>query len=114
VLGEGGPIQLQGNRIDILPSGDIIVDDLLADRLKIVDFPDKGVLKKLSGGLFTSEETGESVNAQVSQGFLETSNVNVIQEMVQMLASNREFESYQKMIHAFDEASSKTINELGK
>ena len=114
VLGEGGPVQLQGNRIDILPSGDIIVDDVIADRLKIVDFPDKGVLKKLSEGTFTTEETGESVNAQVSQGFLETSNVNIIQEMVQMLASNREFESYQKMIHAFDEASSKTINELGK
>ncbi len=114
VLGEGGPIQLQGDRIDILPSGDIIVDDLLADRLKIVDFPDKGVLKKLNGGMFTSKETGEPVTAEVSQGFLETSNVNVIQEMVQMLASNREFESYQKMIHAFDEASSKTINELGK
>ena len=92
----------------------IIVDDILVGTVKIVDFPDKSVLKKLSGGMFATEETGETINAQVSQGYLEESNVNVIQEMIQMITSQREFESYQKMIQAFDEAASKTINELGK
>jgi flagellar basal-body rod protein FlgG len=64
--------------------------------------------------MFATEETGETIDAQVSQGYLEESNVNVIQEMIQMISTQREFESYQKMIHAFDEATSKTINEMGK
>jgi flagellar basal body rod protein FlgG len=34
--------------------------------------------------------------------------------MVEMIRNMREFESYQKMISAFDDAASKTINELGK
>jgi len=113
VLGEGGPIAVQGDSIDISSSGDVIVDEIAVGKLKIVDFPDKGVLKKLSGSMFTSEETGATVDARVSQGFLEESNVNVIQEMIKLITSQREFESYQKMIHAFDEASSKTINEMG-
>jgi len=33
---------------------------------------------------------------------------------VQMITALREFEAYQKMIHAFDEASAKTINEMGR
>lgn len=114
VLGEGGPIAVQGSRIDISPSGDVLVYDALSGKVKIVNFPDPGVLKKLSGGMFATAETGEPVNSQVSQGFLEQSNVNAIQEMVQMMASTREFEAYQKIIHSFDDASSKTINEMGK
>ncbi|RJQ21970.1 MAG: flagellar basal-body rod protein FlgF [Nitrospiraceae bacterium] len=114
VLGDGGPIAVQGSSIDISTSGDVLVDGVLVGKVKIVNFRDTGVLKKLSGGMFATDEAGEEVNAQVSQGFLEQSNVNAIQEMVQMLASTREFESYQKIIHSFDEAASKTINELGK
>ena len=114
VLGDGGPVAVQGNNIDINPSGEIIVDDISVGRLKIVGFPDKGVLSKLSGGMFTAKEAGEAVDSNISQGFLEGSNLNVIREMVQMLKSLREFESYQKMIQAFDEAASKTINEMGR
>jgi flagellar basal-body rod protein FlgF len=114
VLGDGGPIAVQGSSIDISASGEVIVDEKPVGKMKIVNFPDTGALKKLSGGMFATDETGETVDSQISQGFLEQSNVNAIQEMVQMLATTREFESYQKLIQSFDEASSKAINELGK
>jgi flagellar basal-body rod protein FlgG len=114
VLGDGGPITVEGSSVDILSSGEIVVDEIPVGTLKIVDFSDKSVLRKLSGGMFVTEETGDTVDAQVSQGYLEESNVNVIQEMIQMISTQREFESYQKMIHAFDEAAAKTINEMGK
>ncbi|GBD95541.1 MAG TPA: flagellar basal-body rod protein FlgF [Nitrospirae bacterium] len=114
VLGDGGPIAVQGSNIDITPSGEIIVDDISVGRLKIAGFPDKGVLSKLSGGMFTAKKGGVRVDSGISQGFLEGSNLNVIREMVRMLKSLREFESYQKMIQVFDEAASKTINEMGR
>jgi flagellar basal-body rod protein FlgG len=114
VLGDGGAISVQGSKIDINESGEIFVDDVSVGKLKIVDFPDMGVLRKIDRGVFTTEESGEEVNSSISQGYLENSNVDVIRELVQMIESHREFETYQKMIQAFDEASSKTINEMGK
>lgn len=114
VLGDGGPIAVKGGDIDISPSGEVLVDEVPVGKVKIVDFTDTKVLKKLSGGMFETSESGETVDAQISQGFLEESNVNAIQEMIGMLEATREFESYQKIIHSFDEAASKTINEMGK
>jgi flagellar basal-body rod protein FlgG len=114
VLGDGGPISVQGGKIDVNESGEIFVDDVSVGKLKIVDFSDRGILRKIDRGVFTTKEAGEEVNSRISQGYLEDSNVDVIRELVQMIESHREFETYQKMIHAFDEASSKTINEMGK
>ncbi len=114
VLGDGGPLSVQGSKVEIMPSGDIIVDDLNTGKLKIVDFADTSVLRKLNGSMFTANAGGQASDSTVQQGFLEDSNVNVIEEMIRMISSRRDFESYQKMIQAFDEASSKTINELGK
>lgn len=114
ISGEGGPITVQGSKIDVSASGEIIVDDILVGRIKVVDFSNRSDLKKLSGGLFSSEEQGIKIDANISQGYLEASNVDAMTEMIQMLNSLREYEAYQKMIHAFDEATAKTTNEMGK
>jgi flagellar basal-body rod protein FlgG len=114
VLGDGGPIAIDGSRIDISTSGEIFVDEISTGNIKIVDFEDKKRLDKAEGGYFISSDPGQEINPAINQGYLETSNVDVMREMVQMVTSLRDFESYQKMIHAFDEASSKTINEMGR
>ncbi len=116
VMGTGGPIQVQGRNIDINSSGEVFVDSVSAGTLKVVEFSDKGALKKLSNGVFITDETGEDAKrkSQVIQGYLETSNVEVVKEMVQMIMTLREFEAYQKVIRAFDEATAKVTNEMGK
>jgi flagellar basal-body rod protein FlgF len=114
VLGDGGPIAIEGGKIDINSSGEVFVNDVPVGTLKIVDFADKSVLSKLSGGLFSTEETPEPVDARVNQGFIEESNVEVLREMVKMINALREFEAYQKMIRTFDEAASQTTNDLTK
>ena len=114
VLGDGGPLTVEGGKIDISSSGEVFVDDISVGRLQIVDFKNKSVLKKMGGGVFTTKASGDVVDSSVSQGYLEQSNVNVIKELMRLIISQREFQSYQKMIQAFDEASSKTINEMGK
>lgn len=114
VLGSGGPVNVQGGKVEISGSGEIFVDNIPVDTLKIVDFKDKSVLLKQSGSVFITGQAGEEINPQISQGHLESSNVEAVREMIQMIRTMREFESYQKMISSFDEAASKTINELGK
>jgi flagellar basal-body rod protein FlgG len=64
--------------------------------------------------MFKTDQAAQELEADISQGYLEASNVEVVKEMVQMITALREFESYQKMIHAFDEATSKTVNEMGR
>ena len=53
-------------------------------------------------------------DARVRQGYLEKSNVNVVEVMVDMLSSFRIFEAGQKAIQAQDETLDKAINELAR
>lgn len=114
VLGNGGPIAIEGSKVDINSSGEVFVDDVSVGTLKVVDFADKSDLSKLTGGVFTTEETADQVDTRVNQGFIEASNVEVLREMVKMINALREFEAYQKMIRTFDEAASQTTNDLTK
>ncbi len=114
LLGSGGPIAVQGKKIDVNTSGDVFVDNVSVGKIKLVDFADKTSLKKLNGGAFATDEPAQESKGTISQGYLESSNVDVMREIVQMMTSLREFESYQKIIQTFDEASSKGVNELGR
>ena len=114
VLGDGGTIALEGNKIEISSSGEVFADGISVGTIKVVDFEDRNKLQRVDGGYYYSKEAGQEIEADINQGYLEASNVDVMREMVQMVTSLREFESYQKMIHEFDEASSKTINEMGR
>lgn len=114
VLGGGGPIALEGLNLEINSSGDVYVDQIPVGTISIVDFEDRSTLEKLDGGLFVSSAPGIPVESEIKQGYIEGSNVEVVKELVQMITALREFEAYQKMIRAFDEASAKTINEMGR
>ena len=49
----------------------------------------------------------------LKQGFLETSNVNIVNEMTEMINAQRVFEGTQKAISAYDAMSEKLINVVG-
>ncbi len=53
-------------------------------------------------------------NAGVKQGFLESSNVNVVTEMVSMMTANRAYGFGQKIISAHDQILQKAANDLGR
>lgn len=114
VLGTQGPIQLPPGKADIMPSGDVRVDGKAVDALKIVDFERTDLLVELDDGQFTTAQKPVESATAVSPGHLEASNVEVVKEMVRMIEMLREFEAYQKAIHAFDEAASKVNNEMAK
>ncbi|MEW6569695.1 MAG: flagellar hook-basal body protein [Nitrospirota bacterium] len=114
VLGNSGPIKLPEGNIEISATGDISVNGEPVDSIKIVNFPQKDNLLKVGDGIFFSKEKGIEQNAEVKQAHLETSNVEVVKEMVQMIETLREFEAFQKVIQTFDEASAKVNNEIGR
>jgi flagellar basal-body rod protein FlgG len=50
----------------------------------------------------------------VRQGYLERSNVDMLREMVEMIASYRSFETGQKMIQIQDESLGRTVNDIAR
>jgi flagellar basal body rod protein FlgC len=50
----------------------------------------------------------------LSQGYLEGANVNPVQAMTEMIETSSAFEAYQKVIQSADEATSTSINDVGK
>ena len=50
----------------------------------------------------------------IAQGFLETSNVNTVQEMVEMISVMRAYESNQKVLTTFDATMEKAATEVGR
>jgi len=114
VLGAKGPIKLPAGKAEISPSGEVRVDGKPVDTLKLVDIPNTETLVALEDGYYTTDVPPVPSNASVSPGHLEASNVEVVKEMVQMITNLREFETYQKVIQAFDEAAARVNNEMAK
>ena len=49
----------------------------------------------------------------LKQGFIETSNVNIVNEMTEMINAQRVFEGTEKVIKAYDAMADKLINTVG-
>ncbi len=118
VLNESGqPVQLtetSGRKITIAEDGGIIVDGQVQDRLQVFTVDDPAGLKKIGGNRFALEQgtdrTAES--SRIVQGSLETSNVNMMEEMVMMINSQRRFEACHKALKSYSTIAEKN-GELG-
>jgi len=115
VLGDTGPITipLPVNNIQISADGTIMVQPEGAPssvqeevgRIKLVN-PDVRLLEKGNDGLFRRKDGQVEVadaNVRVEGGMLESSNVNPINEMTEMIALQRQFEMQIKMMKTAEE-----------
>ena len=118
VMGESGPISIQGSNVQVNENGEVSVDNDQVGKLSIVTFSSKENLIKEGGSLFeyTGEATDEtgSETALVKQGSLEMPNTILVIEMTKMVETMRTYESYMKILQTFDDVDTKLVNELGK
>ena len=125
VLGQGGEIQIKmakpsedKREFSVSEDGFVTVDGSQVDRLRIVDFTDSSGLEKAGHNFYRAvnpralEDMDEDL--QITQGFLELSNVNVVKMMTEMIEVVRGYESYQKTIRAIDDMNARMINEVGR
>jgi flagellar basal-body rod protein FlgF len=112
VMGQGGEITIDGKVVIVENDGSIHVDDgsagvtkIVAGILKVVDFKDKQDLESAGNSLFMNKNVkgGEITPDKfaVKQGFYEASNVNVMNEMIEMISALRAYESYTKVDQFF-------------
>lgn len=120
VLGEGGNrIQIpNANTVSISVNelGEIYAGNNYISTLQVVDFENYDFLSSYGENMY--EPVGGAVmidaDATVSQGYLEMSNVNMVTEMVDMIAITRAYETNQKMIQTVDNVLNKTVNDIGR
>ena len=103
VLGTSGAIRLDPNgpEPEVGIDGTVSQGDVPVGQLRIVEFPEPYPLTLESSVYFRAQPgaiPGEPDNTQVRQGYRETSNVNIMEEMITMMSSFRQFEKAQKVM----------------
>ncbi len=121
LMGKNGMINISGGQfarpqqfddskdlnLRISENGEIFVNDFPIDTLLVAKPDDPQTLQRVSGTSFIPTNITEmryldELEINVQQGFIENSNVNVVNEMVEMIELQRHFEAGQKVITTND------------
>ncbi|HPG37939.1 MAG TPA: flagellar hook-basal body protein [bacterium] len=117
VMGQGGPVLLD-KEFTIQDDGAIVMDGNIIDYLEVVKFNNPMQLRRVGNGYFKAAENAIteriSDQVQVKAGYLEDSNVNTLEEMVNMIEVYRQFEANQKVVRTQDETLEKAVNDVGR
>ncbi len=116
VQGESGPIKVGDQEFTVTEEGTLLVDGKQIGKLSIVgvDPEDESGLRKVGENYFAANgslQTGEK--PKVRQGYVEKSNVDVLNEMINLINAQRSYEAGQKLIQAQDELLGKAVNQIG-
>jgi flagellar basal-body rod protein FlgG len=118
VLGENGPIIIpQGAEVEVTQVGEIKVDGLVVDRVRVA-LPEGGVgLDSLNGSIFQRNNPGvvmtEVEKPRVIQGYVEASNINIVDQMMEMMELERTYSVNSKVIQTRGDMLTKAM-ELGR
>lgn len=114
VMGENGAITLAAGDFSVDDSGNIVQNGASVDKLLITQFSDATQLRKYGDNLIQNDGSDTvDFKGTVLQGYTEESNVNVIDEMVDMITVMRAYEANQKVLQAQDSTLEKAVTEVG-
>jgi flagellar basal-body rod protein FlgF/flagellar basal-body rod protein FlgG len=110
VLGDGGPITIVGEPVSISTDGTISTNGAISGRLKLVEFPPATALESVGSTYYTAPAGTAiaAVNSQVRQGSLESSNVNPVTSVVELITAQRQVETMRRVLSMFNGEMDKT------
>ncbi|MDG5815410.1 flagellar basal-body rod protein FlgF [Chitinispirillales bacterium ANBcel5] len=119
LMGTEGYIRVERNiPVQITESGEVIQESESKGIINVVDFPKPYQFVRGGNSYFRPQMPGavelKPSHFSVQQGYLEKSNVDVIRNMVEMIAAHRNFEADQKALHAQDETLDRAVNQVGR
>jgi len=109
----GGPITLPSSEVDISQDGNIWYQEEQIAKIGVFQFTDNSILQRAQGGMFLPSDGSQPnplADPQLAQKNLESSNVNMMQTMVQMTANLRTFEAIQKALTAYNNMDLKAVD----
>lgn len=117
LLGEAGPIVVSGASVDIGAAGEVRVDGKEVARLRVESVPPGADLQHAGANLFLPDAGRQPLADEervVKQGALETSNVNTVGSLVDMIEIQRAYSAVQRAVTTLDDIRSTIANEIGK
>lgn len=117
VQGSGGPIMINGSQVTIGRDGRVFVDGDEVGSFQIVRFANPSDLVREGNNYAAGDQVPIPLDPDeinLVQGALERSNVNPIDEMVEMIAIQRGFESDQRAIRLQDESARNLLQSAAK
>lgn len=117
VLGNEGPLLLQGGTVEINGDGSVTVDGANAGRLRVVQVDDPTHLLKEGFGRFRASgplQLADPDVTRVRQGAVEEANLDPLASMVDLVTIQRAFTANMDALRAMDSVMSSISNEVGK
>lgn len=115
LVGEGGPIQVGSGSLAVSQSGEVQVNGTSVGRIAPKTVADLDRLQRIGGSMFAvpqGEPLLSSLSATISQGYLETSNVDIVNEMVDMIVAYREYEANARALQTQDTTLDHLMNKV--
>jgi flagellar basal-body rod protein FlgF len=121
VLGADGtgiklPVSADGGSLVVGSSGEIAMGEQLVNRFRLVQVAEPSLLEKEGASYFVPPQ-GVALAAvdsvEVTQGYLESSNVNAVAGLNELISVNRSFDALQKVIETFQKLDERAARELG-
>ena len=111
---DGQPIALPGGSLNIDVDGQIVGEDGTAvATIGIVDF-EPGQLERAGQAYFQSTEAGTPITGVLTQGALEASNADLLEEMTTLMAAYRTFQANQTIMARLDETLQTATQTIGE
>ncbi len=114
VHGQNGRLQLGNGEIAVSKAGEITVDGQNRGALLIVVPQETQAMAKQENGTFARPAGNGAFAGSILQGTLERANVNMVEEMSDMIASSRAFQTCGQVLRILDSVNQKTVTEIGR
>lgn len=114
VIGQSGsPIAIPANSFSVSSDGTITANGAVVDKLKLVEFAPGASVESLGQGYYniSGQPSTQPASSTVRQGMLESSNVNPITSVIEMISAQREVESMRHALSMFDSEIDKTATQ---
>jgi flagellar basal-body rod protein FlgF len=113
VMGEQGAISMPPGPVSISSDGTISSNGAVTGKLKVVEFPAGTELTNVGNTLLSApaNTATPATQSSVRQGMLESSNVNPIIGMVQLVTAQRSAEMMQRALSMFNSEIDKTATQ---
>lgn len=117
VNAEAGFIYLQPQPFEISVSGEVTQNDEFIGQIQLRELEDSRSWVPVGAGLYQLAEDAVAVsdtNTLLQHKYLEASNVNTLDEMLQMIEVNRHFQTGHQVLKGYDGMLDKAINMIGE
>lgn len=97
--------------VAVAADGTVRAGDGVLGQLRVVDIQGG---EKEGFTLFTARNAEASTNTSVVQGYLESSNINAVAGLNELITVSRSFEAFQKVIETFAQMDARTARDIAK